>query len=253
MENNRQYEEMEIDLKELCLTLLAKWKVIIASAVFCALLGFCFSKFLMAEKYISTTSVYISSSQAEATNYSNLQTGTMMTKDYEVLVKGRSVLETVTNQLELDLSYETLKGMVSVNVPDSTRIVEITVETTDPYLSQDIANAVREVSSKNIVDVMGVAAVNIVETANLPEVKSAPSVAKYTVLGGMVGGVISCGIAGILFLFNDMITTQEDVEKYLGLSTLGVIPKDDGLLADEKKRKKSQNSMKKKSAKRAKA
>ena len=94
---------------------------------------------------------------------------------------------------------------------------------------------------------MGVDAVNVVETANLPEGKSSPSVSKFTLLGGMAGGVLACGIVVLLFLLNDTICTQDDVEKYLELSTLGIIPMDDALVRDEKKRKKMQKSSKKKS------
>lgn len=245
MENNNfaYDQEMEIDLKELFFALLKKWKVIIASAIFCALLGMCASMFLMADTYVSKTSVYVISMQEGATNYSNLQTGAMMTSDYEVLVKGRTVLEKVIEKLDLNMKYETLKGMVSVSVPDSTRIVEISVSSTDPYLSQDIANAVREISSETILEVMGVGEVNTVEVANLPEHKASPSVSRNTILGGMLGGVLACGIVAMLFILDDTIRTQDDIERYLGLSTIGSIPKDRNLEKDERRRRKAQKSM----------
>ena len=250
MEQNTNYvyeDEMEIDLKELFFALLNKWYLICVSGVLCALIGLLAAMFLIPEKFESKTSIYIYNQQNENMTYNDLQTGSTLTKDYEILVKGRTVLENAIEKLDLDMTYEQLNGMVTVTVPASTRIVEITVETTDPYLSRDIADAVREISSKNIAEVMGVDAVNVVETANLPEEKSSPSISKFTVLGGMAGGVAACGIVVLLFLLNDTIRTQDDVEKYLGLSTLGIIPMDDTLVADEKKRKKAQKSMKKQS------
>lgn len=238
MEENRSYEEEKvIDLKELIYTLLDKWLMIVISAFLCALIGMCASMFLMPEKFQSKTSIYIYNQQDDGMTYSDLQTGSTLTKDYEVLIKGRTVLESVIEKLDLDLSYGDLYGMVSVSVPDSTRIVEITVETTDPYLSREIADEVRETASANIAEVMGVDAVNVVEKANLPDKKSGPSIKKYTVLGGMAGGVLVCGIIVILFLFNDTIRTQDDVERYLGLSTLGIIPVNENANAGKKKRR----------------
>lgn len=238
MEENRRYEEeIVIDLKELIYTLLDKWIIIFISAFFGALIGMCSAMFMMPEKFDSKTSIYIYNQQDNEMTYSDLQTGSTLTKDYEVLIKGRTVLESVIEKLDLDLSYSDLYGMVSVSVPDSTRIVEITVETTDPYLSREIADEVRETASANIAEVMGVDAVNVVEKANLPEKKSGPSIKKYTVLGGMAGGVLVCGIVVILFLFNDTIRTQDDVERYLGLSTLGIIPVNENANAGKKKRR----------------
>lgn len=250
MEQNTNYvyeDEMEIDLKELFFVLLNKWHVIILSAFLCALIGLSAAMFLIPEKFQSKTSIYIYNQQTENMTYNDLQTGSTLTKDYEVLVKSRTVLESAIEKLDLGLTYGQINGMVSVSVPASTRIVEITAETTDPYLSRDIADTVREIASKNIAEVMGVDAVNVVETANLPEQKSSPSVSKFTLLGGMLGGVLACGIVVLTFLLNDTIRTQDDVEKYLGLSTLGIIPMDDTLVADEKKRKKMQKTAQKKS------
>lgn len=257
MEQKQAYlyeEEIEIDLKELFFVLLNKWHLIFLSGLLCALIGLVCAMFAIPEKFESNTSIYIYNQQTDNVSYTDLQTGSTLTKDYEVLVKGRTVLESAVEKLGLDLTYEEINAMVSVNVPTSTRIVEISVQTTDPYLSRDIADAVREISSKSIAEVMGVDAVNVVEKANLPEKKCSPSITKFTVLGGLLGIVLACGIAVVLFLMNDTIRTQDDVEKYLGLSTLGVIPLDETLAASEKKRKKVRKFIKKKpSAKQANA
>lgn len=227
MEQNVNYAhdaEMEIDLKELFFVLLNKWHLIFLSGFLCALIGLLTAMFVMPEKYQSKTSIYIYDQQKEGMSYTDLQISTVLTKDYEVLIKGRAVLEKVIEELDLDCSYSTLNSMVQVNIPDSTRIVEIIAETTDPYLSKNIADAVREVSSETIKSVMNVDAVNVVEAANLPEGKSSPNVSKYTVLGGMFGCVAAAGVIILLFLTNDTIRSQEDVEKYLELSVLGTIP-----------------------------
>lgn len=250
MEQKQAYlyeEEIEIDLKEVFFVLLNKWHLIFLTGLLCALLGLGCAKFVIPEKYESDTSIYIYNQQTENVTYTDLQTGSTLTKDYEVLVKGRTVLESAIEMLGLDLTYEQISRMVSVNVPSSTRIVEISVQTTDPYLSRDIADAVREISSKSIAEVMGVDAVNVVEKANLPEEKCSPDITKFTALGGVLGVLLASGVLLALFLFNDTIRTQDDVEKYLGLSTLGVIPMDEELLANEKKRKKMKKGIFKKS------
>ena len=76
---------------------------------------------------------------------------------------------------------------------------------------------------------------NVVETANMPTHKAGPSVGKNTMMGGMLGILIVAVIVIISHLTNDTIQTEEDVEKYLGISTLAMIPLNE---ADDKKKKK---------------
>lgn len=54
-------------------------------------------------------------------------------------------------------------------------------------------------------------------------------------LGGMLGILIVAAFVILSHLMNDTIQTEEDVEKYLGISTLAMIPLND---ADGKKKKK---------------
>lgn len=244
-QNNKNQEfELELDIREVIFALLQKWYLIALSGFLVAVLTFCVSKFLIPEKFESKTSIYILNQNEEDITYSDLQLGSTLTKDYEVLVKSRTVLEDVIKKLKLNISYDALENMVSVSVPESTRIVEIAVKTTDPTLSKEIADEVREIASKTIADVMNVDAVNVVEKANFPEKKCSPSVGKNTVLGGFIGVFIACAIILLVVMFNDTIRTQDDVEKYLNLSTLGVIPLDEELIVYEKKARKESRGKK---------
>ena len=79
-------------------------------------------------------------------------------------------------QLNLDMTHEKLLKKLSVDTPTDTRVVSITVTDTDPYTAAEIANAVRDIASKHIQQVMDIKAVNVVETANIPDEPSSPSV-----------------------------------------------------------------------------
>ena len=84
---------------------------------------------------------------------------------------------------------------------------------------------------------MDIDAVNVVETANIPDQKSSPNISKNGVIGGLLGVLLSVAIILIAYISNDTIKTQEDVERYLGLSMLGTIPL---TAADRKNKKKKQ-------------
>ena len=44
------------------------------------------------------------------------------------------------------------------------------------------------------------------------------------ILMALLGAALTAGVFVVLFLLDDTIRTDEDVERYLGLSTLGIIP-----------------------------
>ncbi len=173
-----------------------------------------------------------------AVTYSDVQMGTQLTKDYAELIGSRYVLEEVMQKLSLDVEYKEMLKKVSVDTPTDTRIVSITVEDTDPVQAMNVANCVREVASSHIQNVMDIEAVNVVESANMPMEKARPSQVKWTLAGGLIGCFLVCGFVLIRYLMDDTIKSSEDVEKYLGLSTLALIPVAEDATDTKKKKKK---------------
>ncbi|MCR5092887.1 MAG: protein-tyrosine kinase [Lachnospiraceae bacterium] len=222
---NQKKDTIEIDLGEILGVLVGYIWLILAAGLFCALTAFMISKYLISPTYESTTKIYILNKQ-EASNvtYSDVQIGTQLTKDYAELITSRYVIESVAQKLSLDLTYKEMTKKISVNSPTDTRIVAITVEDHDPVLAMNMANAVREVASEHIQNVMDIDAVNVVETANMPTQKASPSVTRWTLIGGFLGIFAVCAIVILKYLFDDTIKSSEDVQKYLQLSTLALIP-----------------------------
>lgn len=225
MENKRDNEVIEIDLLEVVGVLMEKIWLIISVGLFMALVCFAVSKFVIAPTYESTTKIYIlNKTESTSVTYSDVQMGTQLTKDYAELINSRYVLEEVIQKLSLDMEYSDLIKSVTMSTPSDTRIVAITVEDIDPIKAMNIANCIREVASDHIQNVMDIEAVNVVETANMPTKKAGPSCMKWTLIGGIAGSILICAVLLIQYLMDDTIKSSEDVEKHLGLSTLGLIP-----------------------------
>ena len=229
-QNQMNNDEIEIDLREIFSVLLSHLGIIILSGLVLGLVAIVGTKVFITPQYQSVTKMYVLAKQNNDTLTSaDMQTSTLLTKDYAEMIQSRTVTEAVIAQLGLDMTHEQLVNKISVSNTTDTRIITISVLDKDPYMARDIANAVRDTAAEHIKNVMNSEAVNVVDEANIPAEKYSPSVSK----NGLIGGVLGCMIV-IRFIMNDTIQTAEDVERYLQLSTLGTIP----LLQTDKKKKK---------------
>lgn len=220
-----QNDEIEIDLRELFFVLLEKLGIIILVTLLCATVAFAYTKFMVTPMYRSTTSIYVLNKRNEGTvTSSDLSASTQLTYDYSQLIKSRSVAEEVIKRLRLDTTPEALIKRISTSTPSNSRIINISVIDANPETAKKIADTLRNEASVKIQEVTACEAVNTVDEGNVPVSRYSPSYTRNVGIGGALGFVLTVGIILFLHLSDDTIKTSDDVEKYLGLSTLGSIP-----------------------------
>ena len=139
-------DEITIDLTELFMMLMSEIHIIVLAGIMAALMAFVGTKLFITPLYTSTTQMYVLTKQDSnsSVTYTDLQTGTQLTKDYMVLIKSRPVLEQVISVLNLDIEVERLADMISVETETDTRVLNISVRNEDPRVAKEIADAVRE-------------------------------------------------------------------------------------------------------------
>ena len=216
---------LEVNVGELLFVLLRKWWIIALSGILFASMFLVGTKLFVTPKYNSVTKIFVLSQQdGKYLTSMDIQLSSYLTKDYAELIKSRTVAQEVIDRLELNMTPEALMSKVTVQTKSDTRIVTIIVQNEDPRLAQQLANVIREVSARQIVDVMGVEAVNMVDEANLPVTPSSPNTQKNMLFGGAWGCLLAIALLLLRHLMNDTIKTDEDVERYLNLNVLASIP-----------------------------
>lgn len=218
-------DTMELDLLDLFFYLRKRIVIIVASVLAAVTIGFVVTQFFIANEYTASTRMYVlNRSNENGVVYSDFQASTQMLNDYKVLITGRNVTDMVISELGLDMSSGELAKAISVTAPDNTRVVQISVVDTDPQRAADIANAVYRIASEQIRKIMDVDAVSLVYAAKVPQSPSSPSLPRNVAIAAVLGFAAVVGILTVIYLLDDTIRTEEDVERHLGLGTLGVIP-----------------------------
>lgn len=216
---------IEIDLQELVMLLLHWLWLLVLCGVVAGAIGFMVCKLTVTPWYESTTRVYILYRNSEqSVSYSEMQLSSTLAKNFAPMIKSRTVLEKVIEICGLNESFESLSGRVKVSPVNDTNLIAITVTDADPAMAQLLASEIRTEAAKHIVEVMDLQAANTETEANLPKGPAGPNARKWGMIGALLGAFACAAILVIQYLLDDSIKSAEDVEKYLGLSTLAMIP-----------------------------
>ncbi len=229
-------QETEIDLLEIFFLLLGHLPLIIFTALAFALLVNLGGELLTTPTYVSTSKLYVlprTGGNADSVTSAELQSGLMLTQDYQQLVKTREIAQMVIAELDLRdatgefVSADSILQKVSVSSESNTRVITIRVSDPDPYVAHDINESLLSIAANQIRTITTSEAVNVADKASMPTSPSGTGMSRRLMIGALIGAVLAA--AGLILsnLLNDTIRTSEDIERYLGLSTLGQIPDTD--------------------------
>lgn len=237
--------ETEIDLMELFMVLLRKCVIIIVAAIVGGVSFGLVSYYCITPTYESQSTLYIvGGSDNQVVDLSALQIGSNLTKDYTSLVTKRPIVEAVIANLKLDMKYEDLVKKVTTTNPTDTRMVTISISDTDPDFTKNVANEFAKILKEQVPELMQTSAPTIVESA-VEGKKTGPSNVRNAIIGALLGILLSAGIITIIYIKDDSIKNDDDVEKYLKLNTLVSIPEEGGTDNSEKKSKRHRKGGKK--------
>ena len=227
MQSNVKNEEIEIDLKELFFELLGHWKMIMLSAILVGAIAFAISKYMITPQYESTSQLYVLTKSTSITSLADIQTGTSLTNDYMVVVKGRTVLEQVIKNLKLDESYKELLGKITLNNPANSRILEISVKDPSASRAKKIADEMANVSASFIAEKMDQDPPTTIQKGYADGKPVSPTIRKNTLIGAAAGLFIAVVLVVIAYMLNDTINTVDDIEQKLCIHLLGTLPMED--------------------------
>ena len=224
MAANRNTEDDVIDLLEIFYMLLGHWRSIFLAMLAGAVLLGAYRVFLVKPSYQADAKIYITNTDSMVT-FADLQLSAALTDDYAQIIKSRTALNRVIEELELDTTYDRLAQLIQVNNPDSTHIIQIVVTCGDLELSRNIANALLNISINQIHQVIGSSEPTVIDYSEAEAVKDVtPGMKKYLVMGALGGALLVCALLVLRMLMDTTLKTEEDVEKYLHLPVLASIP-----------------------------
>ncbi len=221
----------ELNLKQIIEVLLPKWVFILVGTLIVALLAFVYSAKIMDPVYVAQGRLYITgtveslpASEKHDTDLSDLMISQELSRTYGQLLSSKSFFKDVAAASDTGCTYEKIQKMTKISNVENTGILQVSVSSTDPVEASAIANTILECAPEEIERVIVRGSASIIELADVPVKPSSPNISRNTIIGALVGLVLSILIVFLQNMFDKSIKSAEEVKDVFGLPVLGTVP-----------------------------
>ncbi len=218
----------EINLKELFDYIKERILFILAITLFVTAIGGLYSIFIKTPMYKSTSTVLLVSDDGTSSTTSTTQSDVNLNKSlvstYSELVKSRTVVKTVIDNLSLDYKIDNLTNKITVSNVSDTEIIKIQVVDEDPELAASISNEVVKVFGEEVKKHYALQNVSVVDAAESAEEPYNINFIKELIIYLLIGVILGMGTTFVIYYFDTTIKSAEEVENKLELPVLGIVP-----------------------------
>ena len=219
----------EINLKEMFNYFVNKLPLMLLIMFVVIASGCCYSIFLQKPLYSSSTTIvlaraYFENSSSSEINQNDLTLNQKLVSTYREIIRSKSILKEVIEDLDLDITYGALYNSVKVDSVKDTEIIKVTVSYENPKTARNIAAKIAEIFSKEIVEIYNIQNVRVLDEAEIDNTPYNINAVKQIVLYVLVGMVIAVGVTFVIFYLDTTIKNVEEVERRIELPILGAVP-----------------------------
>lgn len=219
--------EETIDLREYFAIIKKRFWIIALLAIISALISGVISFFMLKPVYEAKSTLIVNADKQAETQ---IVTGDQITVTqklavtYGEIIKSRIVLDDVIKNLKLENTYESLSGQITVSPVKDTQIISISVQDTNPQKARDIANEIPKVFKKEAKRITKANDIQVIDKAILPQSPIKPNKMMNMAIAAVLGAMIGLFVVFLIEYLDNKLKTPQDIEKYLGISVLGVVP-----------------------------
>lgn len=204
------------------------WVVAIVS-ILVATLGFSIAAFKIAPTYSSSIMLYVNNSSfigdiGFSISSSELTAAQSLAKTYTVLLKNRTTLERIIDETGVNYTWEDLYDMIDSGSVNETEVLKVTVTCENPNEAEKIANGIALVLPERVAEIVDGATMEVVDSAIADPEKVGPSISMFTVVGFIVGAILSIVVLIIMALMDNTVHDEEYVIKTYGYPILARVP-----------------------------
>ena len=213
-----------IEFKRMLDILNNKKRIIALILILFIALGYLYSYYYVVPEYKSTSTLLLIPNDDETVTSSDLTLNSGLISTYGNIAKNSKVLKQVISNLNLNIQEGQLLSKIEINIIKDTHIMEISVSDTDPQMATNITKELSNVFLNEIKQIYNLNNIGIVDEAQLPDTPYNINHIKDMFVFVCMGIVVSFAYIVIIYLFDNTIKKEEDIEEYIKIKSLGSVP-----------------------------
>lgn len=217
----------EINLKEVYSYFKAKILWILLAIVIIVIIGNVYTIITRVPMYQSNTTIVLVGESKKEYSQSDSLLNQNLIGTYSEIITSRKVLQQVIDNLKLKTTVDELSSNITTSSVEDTEIIRITVNNERKKQAAEIADEVAEVFSDEIQDIYNLENVAIIDKAEEADAPYNINYVKDNIIYLAIGIVLSFGVVFVMYYFDTTIKSSEVVEEKLGLTVIGIVPKED--------------------------
>lgn len=225
MEQNYEQDYGAV-MMDLLVTLKEKLVLIVLVTVLSVLAGIGASVFLMTQEYEASVNMIVNarSDMNSAVTSDDIYSSQNLVDTYAIVIKSNTVLNQVIDELGLDMRFEELYDIVTVDPINNTQVMKIAVRHEEPALAYEITDTISRIAPDIVRDAVEAGSCKVVSQVYVGDNPVSPNIRKNAVITGLLGFLLCVGTIVLQDIRNDCIIDDGDISRKLGLPTLGIIP-----------------------------
>lgn len=214
----------EISILDIAKILLRRIWFLVVVTVLCAGVALVFTKTLVNEKFMATGSLYVTANpEATQANVNDINAAEKLVNSYILVLQSDRVANEILDDTQLEYTKKQLQATLSMNAPNNGQVLKISATTENPEDSITIINSMLKAAPEALKNIAGVGEVAVIDQA-VEAPKVSPSVPKNTLLGALLGLVLSAAIVLIRAMLDRTIKGEKDIEETYKIAVLGCVP-----------------------------
>lgn len=218
---------MNVSLAQVVKLLAKNILLIVLSAVIGLAGAFMISKFVVKPTYISTVKLYVSTNdttQNSMNNLNDLNYAQKIVNTYIEMLQTNRFYSTVKDKSGTNLTLDEIKKMITFSILNDTEVFQASVASPNPSEAKSIADLITMLAPDTINSIKESATLKVVDVAEFPEKPSSPNIILNSIVGFLLGALLS-----VLFVFlrealDVRIKDEDDVLERYNIPILGCIP-----------------------------
>ena len=191
-----------------------------------------YSSFFIPKQYSASATIIVNNKSTDKTIISatEINAAQDLANVYSIIIKSDTVLQQVIDNLQLNMSYETLNSKISVSSVNSTQVMQITMTHTNAEFAQKVVAEIVEVAPPIITDKVEAGSVKVISASKISNNGRpvSPSLKKNAAVGALIGLAFVLLIVFLKEMTNNTFKTEDDIINILNVPLIGIIPEVDG-------------------------